>query len=154
MIGGDMMKLTAKLPRIGLLLLGACTTAPRRTEPAAVIVLSSGGAFSGGFSETYHADDTVTVTSSGPGQPAAQRTTQSPAETFAAAQGVIAAKGRGVQGRVDPQAPFCPDYGVDTIRADPTIAGIAGFAGVATGCPNPDVTGLMDDIRSAVAAVQ
>ena len=150
-MGGDMMKLTAKLPRIGLLLLGACTTAAEPTSPAAVIVLSSGGAFSGGFSETYHADDTVTVTSSGPGQPAAQRTTQSPAGTFAAAQGVIAAKGRGVQGRVDPQAPFCPDYGVDTIRADPPIAG---FAGVATGCPNPDVTGLMDDIRSAVAAVQ
>ena len=150
-MGGDIMKLTAKLPRIGLLLLGACTTAPRRTEPAAVIVLSSGGTFSGGYSETYHADDTVTVASSGPGQPAVDRTSQSPAGTFAAAQGVIAAKGRGVQGWVDPQAPFCPDYGVDAIPADPPIAG---FAGVATGCPNPDVTGLMDDIRSAVAAVQ
>ena len=135
---------------VGTLSPGAFAPAVTVAPATAVITVSSGEAFSGGYAETYHADDSVTFSASVPGQAAAGHTTQAVAGTFAAASGVIAAQGRAVQRKVDPKTVYCPDYGVDAVQADPPIAG---FSGVATGCANADVTGLIDAIHAAVAAL-
>ena len=134
-----------------LILLAACQAAPMRdtTPPAmAMIEVAAGGGFSGMTTTRIYADGTLTSDVSGGEMPARHSVRHADPRTFTAAAAVLADHGRRSKAAMASHPHPCLDYGSDSVRATPPIAG---FDQITTECPDAAVTALMDQVLAALA---
>ncbi len=139
-------------PIAPLLLLAACETTPVIYTPpsgTAMIEVASGGSMFGSNATRIYADGTIVQDSATAGGKPLHTVTQGSPDAFAAAAAVIAAEGRQTIAAMKPHPDVCMDYGSDSVRAVPPIAG---FDQVATSCPDFAVTALTDHVLASLAS--
>lgn len=129
---------------------GSAGTGAGDPKGRAYIEVSSGGAFNGYVTTRVYADDRLETVAAGPmGQGASTNRQAGKPGVYARTRAVLEAEGPPVAAEVDPNAPACPDYGADVVRAVPPVTG---FSEVVAGCPSDAVQRLQNRVLEAIAA--
>ena len=135
-----------------LILLAACQTTPVIDAPpegTAMIEVANGGSMFGSSSTRIYADGTTVQDSATAGGKPLHTVQKGAPDAYNAAAAVIMAEGKRTKAAMKPHPDICMDYGSDSVRADPPIAG---FDQVSSSCPDDAVTALMDHVLASIAA--
>ena len=134
------------------LMLAGCAPEAKVAMPAAgtpVVIVSSGGAFSGATVTRIFEGDMVAQETYQPGveKPEVTVTAGRP-HVYADVVALLAKEGPRAKARMAAHPDMCLDYGSDAVEAIPPVAH---FDAVWTACPDKAVTKLMDDVLATLA---
>lgn len=137
---------------LAFLALGACVQATGDTSDVNYdqprIELHSGGAFSGSYSTTVLADDTVVSQTSGPFGEGSTTDVTVIAGAYERAVAVLVSQGNAVAAGLRPEEEPCLDYGTDLVTATPAVGG---FSDAGASCPNEAVLALLTAVNQAIS---
>jgi hypothetical protein len=132
-----------------LLALPGCLPVAPPDDVARISFGNPGSIVGGGTVVTVTADDRVVVQPHGSARPNAELAPRHIPGSFGRVAAVLADEGPAVRAAIEMTAPACPDYGVDSVMAEPPVGGV-GI--ISAGCPEERLTALIDNLGRALAA--